>query len=164
MAAKRQAGDRGGEPGFLLEEPPEGGGRAPGLLGVVDVDGPSMAPTLAHGDRLVCWYGARVREGSVVVARHPLRQDLLLVKRAVERRIGGWWLLSDNSLVEGDSRDFGVVPEELVLGRVLCRLRPKTAWLAPPAFVERARWRRSLERIPGVARRLGLFRRVLPEN
>jgi nickel-type superoxide dismutase maturation protease len=118
------------------QEPPEGGHR-PGLLGVLDVQGPSMAPTLAHGDRLLCWYGAPLRPGAIVVARHPLRQDLWVVKRAVERRAGGWWLLSDNSRVESDSRDFGVVPDELVLGRVLCRYRPRPAWLALPAGMER---------------------------
>ncbi|MBC3843950.1 nickel-type superoxide dismutase maturation protease [Streptacidiphilus sp. 4-A2] len=110
-----------------------------------------MVPTLSHGDRLVCRYGGSVRPGSIVVARHPLRQELLLVKRAVERRPGGWWLLSDNSLVEGDSRDFGTVPDELVLGRVLCRLSPRPAWLAPAGW-----WAPLIGRVPySLGRRLG---------
>ena|GEM_PF-269474 len=159
MATKQQAG------GSHPVEPPEGG-RVPALLGVVDVDGPSMAPTLSHGDRLLCWYGAPLREGAVVVARHPLRQDLLVVKRAVERRAGGWWLLSDNSLVESDSRDFGPVPEELVLGRVLCRYRPKVAWLAPPEWAERALAHRGgLGRVlPGLARLIGVVPRRVPQS
>ena len=137
-------------PGILPQEPPEGGGR-PGGFGLLDVDGPSMAPTLSHGDRLVCHYGAAVRTGAVVVARHPLRQELLVVKRAAERRTGGWWLLSDNSRVESDSRDFGTVPDELVLGRVLCRLRPRPAWLAPARW-----WDPLLRRTPYTfARHLG---------
>ena len=122
--------------GPLPQEPPEGGAR-PGRYGLLDVDGPSMAPTLSHGDRLVCRYGAGVRPGAIVVARHPLRQELLVVKRATERRTGGWWLLSDNSLVESDSRDYGPVPDELVLGRVLCRFSPRPAWLAPAGWLER---------------------------
>jgi nickel-type superoxide dismutase maturation protease len=138
-----------------LREPPEGG-PVSGKFGVVEVDGPSMAPTLAHGDRLLCHYGARVRAGSVVVAQHPLRQDLIVVKRAVERRDAGWWLLSDNSLVESDSRDYGPVPDDLILGRVLLRYAPKPSWLAPPPWAHAA-----LRVMPyGVARRLGDFRRA----
>ncbi|WP_370146423.1 nickel-type superoxide dismutase maturation protease [Streptacidiphilus sp. EB129] len=141
--------------GVLPQEPPEGGG-TPRRYGRLDVDGPSMAPTLSHGDRLLCRYGGRVRPGAIVVARHPLRQELFVVKRAVERRPGGWWLLSDNSLVEGDSRDFGVVPDDLVLGRVLLRTGPRPAWLAPAGWLERL-----LERAPyAFARRFGAFRRL----
>ncbi|MFJ6212960.1 nickel-type superoxide dismutase maturation protease [Streptomyces sp. NPDC092296] len=162
MAVKRQ---QGGDPfgaGQVVEEEPEGGrGQAP--LGVVDVAGPSMLPALRNGDQVLVRYGARLRPGAVVVARHPLRQNLLVVKRAVERRQGGWWLLSDNAFVEGDSRDFGAVPDELVLGRVLLRLRPDPAWLAPTGWLERVLRRRPLGRVPGLAARLGVFPRISPE-
>ncbi|MEU9030809.1 nickel-type superoxide dismutase maturation protease [Streptomyces sp. NPDC048383] len=93
---------------------------------LVEVTGPSMVPTLAHGDRLVVRYGAQVRPGDVVVFRHPLQQDLLVVKRAAERRPGGWWMLGDNPFNEsGDSTDYGAVPEELVLATAVLRLRPR---------------------------------------
>jgi nickel-type superoxide dismutase maturation protease len=142
-------------PAPLPQEPPEAG-ITPGRYGVLDVDGPSMAPTLSHGDRLLCRYGGRVRPGAVVVARHPLRQELFVVKRAVERRGGGWWLLSDNSGVESDSRDYGAVPADLVLGRVLLRISPRPSWLAPPSWLEPL-----LRRVPyGFARRFGAFHRV----
>ncbi|MHC0431721.1 nickel-type superoxide dismutase maturation protease [Streptomyces sp. O3] len=97
------------------------------LFGVAEVHGPSMVPTLRHGDRLLVHYGARVRAGDVVVLRHPFQQDLLVVKRAVERREGGWWVLGDNSFAGGDSTDYGTVPAELVLGRVRLRVRPRGA-------------------------------------
>ncbi|MER6390444.1 nickel-type superoxide dismutase maturation protease [Streptomyces sp. NPDC059382] len=94
-------------------------------LGVVDVYGPSMVPTLVHGDQVVVRYGAPVRPGNVVVLRHPFQQDLLVVKRAVERRPGGWWVLGDNPFNEtGDSTDYGTVPAELVLATALARWRP----------------------------------------
>jgi nickel-type superoxide dismutase maturation protease len=92
--------------------------------GVAEVTGPSMVPTLHHGDQLLVRYGARVRVGDVVVVRHPLQQDLLIVKRAAERRDGGWWVLGDNPFAESDSRAFGTVPDELVVARVLGRFRP----------------------------------------
>lgn len=91
---------------------------------VVEVTGPSMVPTLYHGDWLLVRYGAPVRPGDVVVLRHPFQQDLLVVKRAAERRRGGWWVLGDNSFAGGDSTDYGTVPEELVLARVRARFRP----------------------------------------
>ncbi|SEC57178.1 nickel-type superoxide dismutase maturation protease [Streptomyces sp. 2131.1] len=93
---------------------------------VVEVTGPSMVPTLYHGDWLLVQYGAPVRPGDVVILRHPFQQDLLVVKRAVERRAGGWWVLGDNSFAGGDSTDYGTVPEELVLARVRARYRPLT--------------------------------------
>lgn len=91
---------------------------------VVEVTGPSMVPTLHHGDWLLVQYGAPVRPGDVVILRHPFQQDLLVVKRAVERRAGGWWVLGDNTFAGGDSTDYGTVPEELVLARVRVRYRP----------------------------------------
>ncbi|TBO54453.1 nickel-type superoxide dismutase maturation protease [Streptomyces kasugaensis] len=83
-----------------------------------------MVPTLRPGDQLVVQYGAAVRPGDVVVLRHPFRQDLLIVKRAVERRDGGWWVQGDNPYVENDSREFGTVPDELVIARAWVRVRP----------------------------------------
>ena len=100
--------------------------RAPLPFGVAEVTGPSMVPTLHHGDRLLVHYGAKVKRGDVIVLRHPFQQDLLVVKRAAERRDGGWWVLGDNAYAGGDSTDYGVVPDELVLGRVRFRYRPRS--------------------------------------
>ena len=83
-----------------------------------------MAPGLRHGDWLLVRWRARVRAGDFVVARRPDRPELLLVKRAVRREPGGWWLEGDNHSASDDSRVFGVVPEALVIGRVLGRYWP----------------------------------------
>jgi nickel-type superoxide dismutase maturation protease len=108
-------------------------------LQLVEVTGPSMVPTLVHGDWLLIRYvgdaAEAVRAGEVVVLRHPLQQDLLIVKRAVERRDGGWWVLGDNDFVDNDSREFGTVPDELVLARGLGRFRPpRDLQRSPVAF------------------------------
>lgn len=92
-------------------------------IGLAEVYNPSMVPTLNPGDQIVVQYGATVRPGDVVVLRHPFRQDLLIVKRAVERRAGGWWVVGDNPLIENDSREFGTVPDEFVVARARLRLR-----------------------------------------
>ncbi|WP_267884815.1 nickel-type superoxide dismutase maturation protease [Streptomyces sp. NRRL S-87] len=91
----------------------------------VEVSGPSMVPTLLDGDWLLVRYGAPVRPGNVVILRHPFQQDLLVVKRATERREGGWWVLGDNAFAGGDSTDYGTVPEEFVLATVRLRYRPR---------------------------------------
>jgi phage repressor protein C with HTH and peptisase S24 domain len=86
-------------------------------IGTVVVSGPSMVPTLYAGDWLVVGRGWRVRAGDVVVARFRERPDLLVVKRAVRPRDGGWELASDNPYAEGPS---GVADVE---SRVLFRYR-----------------------------------------
>jgi nickel-type superoxide dismutase maturation protease len=84
-------------------------------------------PTLLHGDQVLVHYGVRLRPGDVAVLRHPLQQDLLIVKRLIERRDGGWWVLGDSSVeCAQDSREYGAVPDELMLGRVRARYRPVT--------------------------------------
>lgn len=85
------------------------------------VAGPSMAPTLRHGDALLVRPGNRVRAGDIVIARFVEGPDRLVVKRAVRPAGDGWWLQGDNPLVTDDSRAYGPA---VVLGRVVCRYRP----------------------------------------
>lgn len=100
----------------------------PGPLYVVLVQGPSMAPTLRHGDALlVRGGGRRVRTGDVVVARFPTRPDLVVVKRAVRAEGDGWWVCGDNELATDDSRTYGVAE---VLGRVVLRYWPRPGRIA----------------------------------
>ncbi|WP_349636875.1 nickel-type superoxide dismutase maturation protease [Streptomyces sp. 549] len=93
-------------------------------IGLAEVYNPSMLPTLRPGDRLVLRYGGRVRSGRVVVLRHPFQHDLLVVKRVVGRRSAGWWVQGDNPAVVNDSREFGAVPDDLVVATALVRFRP----------------------------------------
>jgi len=82
----------------------------------------SMEPALRPGDCLLIRRTRRIRPGQVVVARHPGRPEMLLVKRAARRADGGWWLESDNPGAGAvDSRRFGAVPGPLIEGRVLVR-------------------------------------------
>jgi nickel-type superoxide dismutase maturation protease len=82
----------------------------------------SMEPALRPGDCLLIRRTRRIRPGQVVVARHPDRPEMLLVKRAARRADGGWWLESDNPEAGAvDSRRFGAVPGPLIEGRVLVR-------------------------------------------
>ena len=82
----------------------------------------SMEPALRPGDWLLVRRTRRIRAGQVVLARHPGRPEMLIVKRAARPVGGGWWLESDNPDAGAvDSRRFGPVPAALVEGRVLVR-------------------------------------------
>jgi phage repressor protein C with HTH and peptisase S24 domain len=98
------------------------------------VQGPSMAPTLRHGDALLVRRGGGggIRPGDLVVARFRTRPDLLVVKRAIREQEGGWWVQSDNALTADDSRAYG--PADVV-GRVVCRWWPRLT-----LFSRRRRW------------------------
>jgi nickel-type superoxide dismutase maturation protease len=87
----------------------------------------SMEPALHPGDWLLVRRTPNIRAGQIVLARHPGRPDMLIVKRAARRADGGWWLVSDNPDVPAvDSRRFGAVPPALIEGRVLLRYwRPR---------------------------------------
>ncbi|MGH3661254.1 MAG: S26 family signal peptidase [Micromonosporaceae bacterium] len=91
----------------------------------VAVRGPSMAPTLRHGDLVVAWRGfvghPEVRPGDVVLARFRSRPDLLVVKRAVRPEHGGWRLTGDNPYGSDDSASYGTAD---VVARVLWRYWP----------------------------------------
>lgn len=94
-----------------------------GPLAPVLITGPSMAPTLRHGDAVLVRTGGRpIRPGDVVVAVFRSRPDLLVVKRAVRPQDGGWWVRGDNALVTDDSRAYGVAD---VRGRVVARYWPR---------------------------------------
>ncbi|MGI5203622.1 nickel-type superoxide dismutase maturation protease [Spirillospora sp. CA-108201] len=95
-------------------------------LRTVEVAGDSMLPGLLPGDWLVVRDGARPAPGAVVVAAHPERRGLLVVKRVSHRSEEGWWLESDNQRAAGarDSWDFGPVADDLVVGRVVARYWP----------------------------------------
>jgi nickel-type superoxide dismutase maturation protease len=104
------------------------------IVRAVEVKGDSMLPVLRPGDWLLVRTGARIRPGSVVVARHP-SEDLLIVKRAAHRDADGWWLESDNQRAAGrqDSWNFGAVPEDLIVGRVVLRYWPRPSVRLGPA-------------------------------
>ena len=82
------------------------------------MQGPSMVPTLRPGDWLLVCPGARIRPGDIVVARFRSRPELLVVKRAVSPRDGGWLVASDNPFAAGPT---GVTDVD---ARVLLRCWP----------------------------------------
>ena len=84
-----------------------------------------MQPTLEPGDRvLVRRLGRKPAPslGSVIVARHPQRRELRLIKRLSRVDSTGLWLLGDNPAESTDSRQLGAVTTNLLIGEVVGRL------------------------------------------
>ncbi|CAN5350820.1 hypothetical protein BH24ACT9_BH24ACT9_10580 [soil metagenome] len=113
------------------EGAPTVGPGSPGLplLMLVTVRGPSMAPALRHGDRLVARRirpGTRVRGGAVVLVTWRDYPELLAVKRMVRALSGGHWVEGDNPYGSDDSRSYG---PGTVLAVVIARCWPRPVWL-----------------------------------
>ena len=111
-----------------------------GLLGWravrrLEVHGNSMCPTLSPGDRLIAVRGLRVRPGDVVAVRDPRQPARIIVKRAAARTPAGWQIVGDNPEESTDSRTFGPVGPEQLLGRIVYRYHPeaRAGWLRRPA-------------------------------
>ncbi|MBT9317885.1 S26 family signal peptidase [Leptothoe spongobia] len=90
----------------------------------------SMVPTLMPGDTVLAEMGAVVRLGDIAIASHPTKPDVLLIKRVQEIFYdGGVYLISDNvkELSARDSRHFGVIHADQILGRVTSYLASASA-------------------------------------
>ena len=90
----------------------------------VEVRGPSMLPTLADGERLLVRPKRRYSVGDLVILRDPEDATRLLVKRIVSLEGDRARLEGDNPGASRDSRDFGTVGTELLLGVAFYRYHP----------------------------------------
>jgi len=77
-----------------------------------------MEPTLIDGHFVLVDPDRSVAVGDVVVARHPLRPGLEIIKRVEAIHAAGVELRSDNVDEGTDSRQFGPVAPSAVLGVV----------------------------------------------
>ena len=100
-----------------------GAARAAGLRRVV-VEGTSMLPTLAPGDRLLVARTGRPVPGDLVAVPDPRAPRRLLVKRVAALSGGQVELRGDNPGHSTDSRSFGPVPVAALRGRVVRRYAP----------------------------------------
>ena len=86
------------------------------------VSGLSMVPTLAPGECLLFRTNGPIVLGDIVVFKRANQFD---VKRVLRIEADGVFVQGDNDQVSSDSRTYGVVPHDDVLGAVTYRLWPK---------------------------------------
>jgi nickel-type superoxide dismutase maturation protease len=93
----------------------------------VQVEGDSMRPDLEPGDRLLVVRRRRLRSGDLVALADPRQPERTMVKRVavVDPEHATVTVLGDNRAASTDSRTFGPVPRELVLGRAVYRYWPE---------------------------------------
>ncbi|WP_225885202.1 nickel-type superoxide dismutase maturation protease [Leptolyngbya sp. KIOST-1] len=87
--------------------------------------GDSMQPLLAPGTEvLINPFAYRHHPpvpGDLVVAYHPRQPGLRLIKWVVRIEAEGCFLQGLNTAASTDSREFGLVPWEGIVGQVVCR-------------------------------------------
>jgi len=88
------------------------------------VEGTSMEPTVLPGDRLLVVRRPRPRVGDIVALADPRNGRRLLLKRLTVAVGGELTVEGDNREWSTDSRAFGPVAGEGLLGRVVYRYGP----------------------------------------
>ncbi len=88
-----------------------------------------MSPALREGDFVVvdrkAFSGRMPRPGEVILATDPREPSRTLVKRVTWVDLHGQlWLEGDNPEGSTDSRQFGRVPSDALVGRVVFRYWP----------------------------------------
>ncbi|MGG6242633.1 nickel-type superoxide dismutase maturation protease [Nodosilinea sp. AN01ver1] len=87
--------------------------------------GESMQPLLVAGTEVLinpfAYRQSRPLPGDLVVAYHPYQPDLRLIKWVVYVEAEGCFLKGLNAAASTDSREFGLVPWEKIVGQVVCR-------------------------------------------
>lgn len=105
------------------------------MLTLIAVEGHSMRPALEAGDRLLVVRRRRYRVGDVVALRDPRLPARVLVKRVAAVDGDRLVVLGDAPQDSTDSRTFGEVAADAVIGRAVYRY-------APAARAGRLRWAR----------------------
>lgn len=88
------------------------------------IEGCSMLPLLQPGDEVLyspkAYEQCRPQVGEIVIAQHPQRGELLMIKRIGKVDGDRYYLLGDNSAQSTDSRVFGWVRYSQIVGKVQC--------------------------------------------
>ncbi len=87
----------------------------------VRVDGDSMRPVLEPDDEVLIDPRAVLAAGDLVLARHPFRKDTRIIKWVRALSDEGAHLEGLNLNYSTDSRSFGAVPKDHLLGKVVGR-------------------------------------------
>ncbi len=81
-----------------------------------------MAPTYRQGDWLVVRWSSRYKVGNVVVIEREERPGIFLIKRYL-RDVGEKCWVQGDSDASTDSREWGAIPRQEIVAKVLFRIR-----------------------------------------
>lgn len=83
-----------------------------------------MLPTLKDGDTVMVDPKATAVVGDIVLAKHPYKSSVKMLKRvsAIDEN-GRYELVGDNPDESTDSRTFGSISIEYIHGKAVCRLK-----------------------------------------
>jgi nickel-type superoxide dismutase maturation protease len=97
-----------------------------GAREIYRIEGDSMHPSLKEGDLVLINPHATLDVGDIVVARHPFKRNVNIIKRLAKILDGERYiLLSDNAEDSADSRQFGAIPAKDILGKAEARIKPE---------------------------------------
>lgn len=89
------------------------------------IKGNSMLPLLQPNDEVLVdtniYKSVSPSIGDIVVIRHPHKPDLQIIKRITKiNESGEFFVEGDNVLASTDSRTFGFIKANLIIGKVVC--------------------------------------------
>jgi nickel-type superoxide dismutase maturation protease len=91
---------------------------------LVKVEGDSMLPTLRSGDIVLVDPKAVATAGDIVVANHPFKKSVKLIKRVESVETNGRMVLTgDNPEGSTDSRTYGSIAKGEIGGKVVGRYK-----------------------------------------
>ncbi len=88
----------------------------------------SMEPQFREGDFVIASSLSYIlklpKVGDVVVARHPSKREMVVITRIAERTCDGRYVLvGDNASFSTESREFGPVAQNDIIGEVLLHVK-----------------------------------------
>src|SRR5690349_3155031 len=90
----------------------------------IRVEGDSMLPNLKNGDGILIDADAFISAGDIVLAKHPFKKSVIILKRLAEIDANGnYFLVGDNPAESTDSRTFGAISAKHILGKAVSRLK-----------------------------------------
>jgi nickel-type superoxide dismutase maturation protease len=88
------------------------------------IEGDSMLPALKDGDYVLINPSADYRAGDIVLAQHPFKQSIKIIKRVREiTPEGRYFLVGDNAPESTDSRSFGALAAKDILGKAESKMK-----------------------------------------
>ena len=80
-----------------------------------------MEPTYFADDWLLVLWGGAYSNGQVVLVERENQPGVFLIKRVLREVEGKYWVEGDNKAESTDSRQWGAIADQEIVGRVLFR-------------------------------------------